>query len=109
MPIQGRLLDNAIRLLRPGGRLVLCTCSLQPEEGEHLLCKGLKRNAAVEIDPDHWPSLNGVGINALNGWLLSKKQDGVARNEARDSFRASLRLNPDQPRLVTLMSQYQLQ
>lgn len=30
--IQRRLLENAVRLLRPGGRLVYSTCSLEPEE-----------------------------------------------------------------------------
>jgi len=32
--LQGRLLDKAATLVRPGGRLVYCTCSLEPEEGE---------------------------------------------------------------------------
>ncbi|AZO79973.1 MULTISPECIES: RsmB/NOP family class I SAM-dependent RNA methyltransferase [unclassified Bosea (in: a-proteobacteria)] len=32
--LQARLLDQAGRLTRPGGRLVYCTCSLEPEEGE---------------------------------------------------------------------------
>lgn len=31
--IQTSLLDAAARLVRPGGRLVYCTCSLEPEEG----------------------------------------------------------------------------
>lgn len=32
--LQKRLLAAAVRLLKPGGRLVFSTCSLQPEEGE---------------------------------------------------------------------------
>lgn len=32
--LQARLLDKAAELLKPGGRLVYCTCSLEPEEGE---------------------------------------------------------------------------
>jgi 16S rRNA (cytosine967-C5)-methyltransferase len=32
--LQARLLEAAARLARPGGRLVYCTCSLEPEEGE---------------------------------------------------------------------------
>lgn len=32
-PVQDRLLDAAAAMLAPGGTLVYCTCSLQPEEG----------------------------------------------------------------------------
>ena len=32
--LQARLLDKAVSLLKPGGRLVYCVCSLEPEEGE---------------------------------------------------------------------------
>lgn len=32
--LQARLLEAAARLTRPGGRLVYCTCSLEPQEGE---------------------------------------------------------------------------
>lgn len=31
--VQARLLDNVARLVRPGGLLIYCTCSLEPEEG----------------------------------------------------------------------------
>ena len=31
--LQGRLLRKAVTLLKPGGMLVYCTCSLEPEEG----------------------------------------------------------------------------
>jgi 16S rRNA (cytosine967-C5)-methyltransferase len=33
--LQKRLLQKAVALLKPGGMLVYCTCSLEPEEGEH--------------------------------------------------------------------------
>jgi 16S rRNA (cytosine967-C5)-methyltransferase len=32
--LQQRLLDRAVELVRPGGTLVYCVCSLEPEEGE---------------------------------------------------------------------------
>ena len=32
--LQKRLLQKAVALLKPGGTLVYCTCSLEPEEGE---------------------------------------------------------------------------
>ncbi len=34
LPLQRALLDNAARLVAPGGTLVYATCSLEPEEGE---------------------------------------------------------------------------
>ena len=32
--LQHRLLDRAVEMLKPGGMLVYCVCSLEPEEGE---------------------------------------------------------------------------
>lgn len=32
--LQERIIDNAAKLVHPGGLLVYCTCSLEPEEGE---------------------------------------------------------------------------
>ena len=61
-PIQDRLLVNAARLLKPGGRMVICTCSLQPEEGELWLKRNLSR-MAVGIDPvraDEMPELEAA-------------------------------------------------
>ena len=48
---QSRLLDNALRLLEPGGTLVYATCSLEPEEGEAQVAALLARNDTVAIDP----------------------------------------------------------
>ncbi|MGG5820322.1 RsmB/NOP family class I SAM-dependent RNA methyltransferase [Falsiroseomonas sp. HW251] len=45
---QARLLAHAATLLKPGGRLVLATCSLQPEEGE----AHLARAAGLGLAPD---------------------------------------------------------
>ena len=48
--LQAALLDRAADLLRPGGRLVFCTCSLFPEEGEaHAAALPLRR---PEMQPD---------------------------------------------------------
>jgi 16S rRNA (cytosine967-C5)-methyltransferase len=37
MAVQKRLLQKAVALLKPGGTLVYCTCSLEPEEGEQAI------------------------------------------------------------------------
>ena len=63
---------------------------------------------AVNIDANNWQSHNGIGVNLLNKWLLSKKQDREAMKAARDAFRKSLRVNSDQQKLITLMSNYGL-
>jgi 16S rRNA (cytosine967-C5)-methyltransferase len=49
--LQARLLDNAVTLLKPGGRLVYSTCSLEPEEGEAQVAGLMARNSAIKIDP----------------------------------------------------------
>jgi 16S rRNA (cytosine967-C5)-methyltransferase len=48
---QARLLDAAARLTRPGGRLVYCVCSLEPEEGEEQIEALLRRNPDLRRDP----------------------------------------------------------
>ena len=44
--LQARLLDAAARMVRPGGMVVYCTCSLEPEEGEGQVADFLARNGA---------------------------------------------------------------
>lgn len=63
---------------------------------------------AVEIDPAFWPALNGIGVNELNRWLRSERTELEAREAAADAFRASLRANPDQPKVVGLLTTYGL-
>ena len=63
---------------------------------------------AVELEPRHWQSHNGVGCNALNTWLLSKKRDRQAAREAKQSFRRSLRINPKQPNVIKVLTDYRL-
>ena len=49
--LQARLLDNAASLLKPGGRLVYSTCSLEPEEGEAQIAAFLVRDEAFSLEP----------------------------------------------------------
>src|SRR5579863_2077534 len=48
---QKRLLQKAVALLRPGGTLVYCTCSLEPEEGEQVVSTFLKSESAIQREP----------------------------------------------------------
>jgi 16S rRNA (cytosine967-C5)-methyltransferase len=49
--LQQRLLDRAADLVRPGGRIVYCVCSLEPEEGEGQVGALLARNPQLVRDP----------------------------------------------------------
>ena len=49
--LQSRMLDRAASLLRPGGRLVYCTCSIEPEEGEAQIAALLRRNPDLVRSP----------------------------------------------------------
>jgi 16S rRNA (cytosine967-C5)-methyltransferase len=57
--LQARLLDNAAKLVKPGGRLVYSTCSLEPEEGEGQIAAFLTRNEAFSLDPIKPEELSG--------------------------------------------------
>jgi 16S rRNA (cytosine967-C5)-methyltransferase len=81
--LQARILDHAWTLLKPGGRLVFCTCSLLPDEGEVQIDEALGRHADMSVTrealniegidpawitdegglrlrPDYWPELGGM-------------------------------------------------
>lgn len=49
--LQQRLLDRAVTLVKPGGRIVYCVCSLEPEEGEAQVAALLARNPQVRRLP----------------------------------------------------------
>lgn len=48
--LQAQMLDHAVDLLKPGGRLVYCTCSLLPDEGECQVEEILERREDVSVD-----------------------------------------------------------
>ncbi len=48
---QGKLLARAATLVKPGGRLVYCTCSLEPEEGPEQIAAFLSTNADFQRLP----------------------------------------------------------
>jgi 16S rRNA (cytosine967-C5)-methyltransferase len=49
--LQKRLLQRAVTLLKPGGTLVYCTCSLEPEEGEAAIAALLASERAMRRAP----------------------------------------------------------
>lgn len=58
--LQAALLDNAFATLKPGGRLIYCTCSLEPEEGEDQIAAFLARTldaARIPVSAEELPGL----------------------------------------------------
>ncbi|MGX8011339.1 RsmB/NOP family class I SAM-dependent RNA methyltransferase [Mesorhizobium sp. ORM8.1] len=74
--LQRRLLDRAVGLVRPGGRIVFSNCSLDPIEGEALYGAFLAGNPGVAADPIRPGEFAGV-----DPFL---KQDGTLRTTPAD-------------------------
>jgi 16S rRNA (cytosine967-C5)-methyltransferase len=68
--VQARLLEAAAERTRPGGRLVYCVCSLEPEEGEAQVQALLARRGDLRLDPIA-PGEGGAPEGAVQpeGWL----------------------------------------
>ncbi len=59
--LQRRLIERAAALTKPGGTLVYCTCSLEPEEGEHIVADLLAREPSVRRAPIAAAEVFGCG------------------------------------------------
>lgn len=126
MPATPQLLLNLVNASVSAGRLeeavataqTLTRMSARPESFERLgwaLFRasrfgeaGAAYRQAVTLDPTYWPAWNGIGVISLNAWIVSEKRDTEAGREARRAFRASLRAQPDQPKIVKLFTTYGL-
>jgi 16S rRNA (cytosine967-C5)-methyltransferase len=58
--VQQRLLSHAVTLTKPGGLIVYCTCSLEPEEGEQIVAGLLARDAGVRRQPIAAAEVHGM-------------------------------------------------
>jgi 16S rRNA (cytosine967-C5)-methyltransferase len=74
--VQRKLLDTAIGMLKPGGRIVFSNCSLDPLEGEQLVAALLNERADLTADPVtpdefQWAKPFLIG----EGWLRTTPAD----------------------------------
>ena len=58
--LQAELLNRAIALAKPGGIIVYCVCSLEPEEGEAHITAVLRRNPDVRRQPITSDEIGGL-------------------------------------------------
>jgi len=82
---QARLMAAAASLLKPGGRLVFATCSLQPEEGE----AHLARAATLGLALDPITELPGLPEALTAGGWLRTRPDLWAEHGGMDGFFAA--------------------
>ncbi|MDB5571977.1 MAG: uncharacterized protein JWN93_3160, partial [Hyphomicrobiales bacterium] len=74
--VQGKMLDRACSLLKPDGRLVYCTCSLEPEEGAAQIAALLRRNPDMERAP--------VAADEIGGMAQCLTPEGDVRTTPAD-------------------------
>ncbi|MEO1107075.1 MAG: transcription antitermination factor NusB [Pseudomonadota bacterium] len=65
--LQAQMLAHAWGLLKPGGRLVYCTCSLLPDEGEVQIEEALESHPDMVVDR---VALNLPGVD--NNWITEE-------------------------------------
>ncbi len=58
--LQTRLLQAAVAMVRPGGSILFCTCSLQPEEGPAQIAALLRDGAPIERLPIRPAEVGGL-------------------------------------------------
>ena len=68
--IQLRITENAMQALRPGGRLVYSTCSIEAEEDADLVQTLLRRNPAWRMEQEHLALPHRVGADGAYAALL---------------------------------------
>ncbi|ARJ70716.1 RNA methyltransferase [Paracoccus contaminans] len=60
--LQAAMIDHALALLGPGGRLVYAVCSIHPAEGEAQLAAALDRHPGLTVERPRMPGLDPAWI-----------------------------------------------
>lgn len=84
LPLQAALIDRALGFLRPGGRLLFCTCSLLAAEGEEQLARALERHPGLTVLPPALPEIAPGWITPQGGLRL--RPDYWAEEGGMDGF-----------------------
>ncbi len=86
--LQCAMIDHALGLLVPGGRLVFCTCSLIPDEGECQVEEALARHPGLTVLPAQVPGLEESWRSEEGGLRL--RPDFWAQRGGMDGFYMAL-------------------
>lgn len=82
--LQTEMLDHAWSVLKPGGRLVFCTCSLLPDEGEVQVDEALERHKDMSVEVVDLPGLEPDWRSSEGGLRL--RPDYWAERGGMDGF-----------------------
>lgn len=82
--LQADMIDHALGLLAPGGRLVFCTCSLIPDEGECQIEEALSRHPDLKTLPPQAPGVEDAWRSNEGGLRL--RPDFWAERGGMDGF-----------------------
>lgn len=82
--LQAAMLDHALAVLRPGGRLVFATCSLIPDEGEVQIDEALARHPGLTVERPELPGIDPSWITEEGGLRL--RPDFWADRGGMDGF-----------------------
>ena len=83
--LQEQMIDRALGWLKPGGRLVYCTCSLLPDEGEVPVEEALARHDNLGLDLGAL-KIEGVEPGWINDMGLRLRPDYWAQAGGMDGF-----------------------
>ena len=96
------------RLIREGGDSIaherLGYCHFKQRRYEQARAS---YQAALDIDPDDTASLNGLGASLMTLYIQDHHRDRVVYERALRSWRRSVQLRNDQPRIIDLIARYQ--
>ncbi|MEM6823669.1 MAG: transcription antitermination factor NusB [Pseudomonadota bacterium] len=91
--LQTRLLDRAYDVLAPNGRLVFCTCSLLPSEGEDQIAALRDRQPSVRVDHEAL-AVPGVRSEWIGQEGLRLRPDFWAEEGGMDGFFVTILRKP---------------
>jgi 16S rRNA (cytosine967-C5)-methyltransferase len=82
--LQSRLIDHALSLLPPGGRMVYAVCSLLPDEGEAQIAAALARHPGLAVETPALPGADPSWITPEGG--LRTRPDFWPERGGMDGF-----------------------
>jgi len=94
--LQRKMLTRAAAFVKPGGALVYCTCSLEPEEGEGQMSRFLGKYPEFAVEPIVAGEA-GLGSHMItpDGWFRSLPHMAIGASTGLDGFFAArLRKRP---------------